>query len=84
MMFNIIAHIQYFQVNMYYCALPLPMGWMGGAGTKKFQDTEAYDRATTLAELKDMGVEGVLTEEIPIPQYLTKDRMTMDQPSMES
>jgi len=74
MAFNIIAHIQYFQTNMYYCALPLPMGWMGGAGTK-FVDAAAYDRATTVDEVKAQGFDGILTEEIPIPRYLTEDRL---------
>ena len=30
---NIIAHIQYFQTNLYYCVLPLPLELLGGAGT---------------------------------------------------
>jgi hypothetical protein len=35
MKFNIVAHIQYFQTNMYYCALPLPLGILGGSGSKR-------------------------------------------------
>jgi hypothetical protein len=31
--FNIIAHIQYYETNMYYCVLPLPLGLLGGEGT---------------------------------------------------
>lgn len=35
MKFNIVAHVQYFQVNMYYCVLPIP-NWFGyGPDTKK-------------------------------------------------
>lgn len=33
--FNIVAHIQYFQTNMYYCAMPFPLGVLGGAGSRK-------------------------------------------------
>jgi len=48
---NIIAHIQYFQTNMYYCALPLPLGFMGGAGTKRSVEG-VYDQETTVEEFR--------------------------------
>jgi hypothetical protein len=38
MKFNIVAHVQYFQTNMYYCVVPLP-DWFGyAAGTKTIDD----------------------------------------------
>jgi hypothetical protein len=38
MKFNIVAHVQYFQTNMYYCVLPVP-DWFGyAAGTKVIDD----------------------------------------------
>jgi len=39
MKFNIVAHVQYFQNNMYYCVLPLPDLGVGYAdGTKRIVD----------------------------------------------
>jgi hypothetical protein len=65
---------------MYYCALPMPLGILGGAGTKRSvaMGTSAadkggnYDYAIGIDELREMGLremglgEGILTEEIPL------------------
>ena len=70
--FNIVAHIQYFQTNMYYCALPLPLGILGGQGTKRIMSMEGgslhdTDVATDLQDLRNMGYgDGILTQEINI------------------
>jgi len=33
--FNIIAHVQYFQTNMYYCVLPINSGMGDAEGTRR-------------------------------------------------
>jgi hypothetical protein len=49
MKFNIVAHVQYFQTNMYYCVLPLPDVVGYGAGTK-YIDLEFPDWPTSPAD----------------------------------
>jgi hypothetical protein len=66
MKFNIVAHIQYFQTNMYYCALPLPLGVLGGSGSKRSL-LEVEDRETRVEDLRARGLgEGVLTEMVEV------------------
>lgn len=38
MKFNIIAHVQYFQTNMYYCVIPMPDLLGYGPGTRRIID----------------------------------------------
>jgi hypothetical protein len=40
--FNIVAHVQYFQTNMYYCVLPLGDYFGYAAGTKYVDKTIDY------------------------------------------
>jgi len=49
MKFNIVAHVQYFQTNMYYCVLPLPDVVGYGAGTK-YIDLDFPDWPTSPAD----------------------------------
>jgi len=48
MKFNIIAHIQYFQTNMYYCALPIPvfLGYSEGTKMKRRSIDPPMERRT--------------------------------------
>lgn len=58
MNFNIVAHIQYFQTNMYYCAMPFPLGIYGGAGSKRSIEGAEEDSITKRGVEGDMGEEG--------------------------
>lgn len=68
---NIIAHIQYFQTNMYSCVLPIDslvnmVGWK--AGTKRLPLTEgdAFDKQWTMDDLKDAGAPDDLINKLVI------------------
>jgi hypothetical protein len=45
MKFNIVAHVQYFQHNMYYCVLPLNTGAGYADGTRKMRTIDDINGA---------------------------------------
>jgi len=74
---NLVAHIQYYQQNMYGCTLSfLPMSMSSSigigypAGSKFVVSDDNFDVETTPQELAQRGVEGIFTKEWQNPDML--------------